>query len=262
MLDQTEHIESALSAQLLSHHERMEEELLQARSVQRYLLPPENQTLTGCKLSHFYQPLYHVGGDFLDTLVRPDGILALMIADVSGHGIAAALSSAMLKHAFLRFATTADSPATLLNNIDRELRDAFFCGRFVTALAAFFDPASRRLTMASAGHPHPIRHHDRTAQPLLFETGLPLFTGEDFPYENAPTVTLDPADRVLFYTDGLIETLHDRPEADEVQDICQALAPPSACPPDPHPAAKLFESLLFGNRVFRDDVTLLLLDCL
>src|SRR5258708_4715736 len=100
-------VESAAAAHLLRQSQKMEEELLQARTVQRYLLPPVLIKLPSFRSAFVYHPLHHVGGAFLDILLPPDGQLILFIADVSGHGIPAALSSAMLKTAFLRHASNA-----------------------------------------------------------------------------------------------------------------------------------------------------------
>ena len=250
-------VENAVSAHLMRESQKMEEELLQARAVQRYLLPPEIQEHQSFRTAFVYHPLHHVGGDFLDTMVRPDGKVVLMIGDVSGHGMAAALSSAMLKTAFLRHAPTATSPGHLLTLIDAELHKTVRFGRFVTAMIAWFDVATKTLTVSSAGHPPALLMRNGEVSRVEAEPHLPLFTGDSVEYPDAPALQLQANDRVLLMTDGVLEATRSSGDMITTDELSTVVA---ACPVDGNFAARLFESLFFSDLLFNDDVSLLALE--
>lgn len=250
-------VEDAVSAHLMRHSQRIEEELLQARAVQRYLLPPEVQEHAAFRTAFVYHPLHHVGGDFLDTLLRPDGTLIIMIGDVAGHGMAAALTSAMLKTAFIRHANAATGPGHLLTLIDRELSGTIRCGRFVTAMVLWLNTLTRELSLTSAGHPAPLLMRGEGIDTLVLEPGLPLCTGEPVDYPRATRLTLERHDRILLMTDGLLEATRTHGDMLTAEEITQVVR---TCPVDRNFAAGVFESLFFSDLVFNDDVTLLALE--
>lgn len=255
--EQEERIEQSVAAHLLREKERMEEELFQARAVQRFMLPPEIQTHDAYKIAYVYHPFDHVGGDFLDTVQRDDGKLVVMIADVSGHGVAAALTSAMIKASFLRHAAKATGPGDMLTRIDRDLRSTMRCGRFCTALAGFLDLPTRSLVLASAGHPMPLLMRDGAISTIELESNYPLFTGEDSPYIDLHFGQMQSKDRLLLFTDGLIEAMRSNGDMLSTEDLSKAVG---TCPVDSDFAHCVFESLLFSDLVFKDDVTLAALE--
>jgi sigma-B regulation protein RsbU (phosphoserine phosphatase) len=255
--DPTLDVENAVSAHLMRESQKMEEELLQARAVQRYLLPPEVQEHAAFRTAFVYHPLHHVGGDFLDTLLRPDGTLVLMIGDVSGHGMAAALSSAMLKTAFLRHAPNATGPGNLLTLIDAELQKTVRFGRFVTAMIAWYNVASKNLTVASAGHPPALLIRNGQVSRVEADPQLPLFTGEAIAYPDAPALQLQPHDRLLLMTDGVLEATRSSGDMITTDELSTVV---SGTPLDGNFAARLFESLFFSDLLFNDDVSLLALE--
>lgn len=248
---------NAAAAHLLRETQRMEEELLQARAVQRYLLPPEAQDQQDFKVAYVYHPLHHVGGDFLDTLLREDGKLVLMVGDVAGHGVAAALSSAMLKTAFLRYAPKAKGPGELLQLIDKELNSTVRFGRFVTAIVAWLDLKTRTITFSSAGHPQPILIRRKHSQLLDLEAAQPLFTGDAVEYPDMCPTALEPGDRILLMTDGVLEAVHPNGDMVEMEEITRAVEASSSTN---NFAQTLYESLFFSELVFRDDVSLMMLE--
>jgi serine phosphatase RsbU (regulator of sigma subunit) len=250
-------VENAVSAHLMRESQKMEEELFQARAVQRYLLPPEVQEHAGFRAAFVYHPLHHVGGDFLDTMFRPDGKLVLMIGDVSGHGMAAALSSAMLKTAFLRHAPTAAGPGRLLTLIDAELHNTVRFGRFVTAMIAWYDVATKTLTVSSAGHPAALLMRKGQVSRVEADPQLPLFTGDAIQYPDAPAVQLQPEDRLLLMTDGVLEATRTNGDMITTDELTTVV---SACRLDGNFAACIFESLFFSDLVFNDDVSLMALE--
>ena len=90
------------SRRMLEYATRIEEELQRAVKVQRFLLPPSPIKESGWVIQHLYRPVAHLGGDFLDVVTKQDGRIAVLIADVTGHGTDAALTAAMAKTAFSR----------------------------------------------------------------------------------------------------------------------------------------------------------------
>lgn len=242
------------AALLLQQNESLEQDLLAARTVQRFMLPPEMQSTPHYEIAQLYQPLRHIGGDFVDTLVRPDHSVVALIADITGHGVAAAMIFAMLKLAFTRHAPGAKGPAELLSLIERDLAGNLPGGKFVTALAVVADASGA--VFSSAGHPLPILMRAGAAQQCACASGFPLLIAPETPHTEEARVELQPRDRLMLLTDGTLEAAG----ADDQRNSAEALRGAL------HQHAQLdglsflqavYESLFFGELVFHDDVTLL-----
>ncbi|HEX7094657.1 MAG TPA: PP2C family protein-serine/threonine phosphatase [Acidimicrobiales bacterium] len=154
-----------------------------------------------------------LGGDFLDAIELPDGALGFVIGDVSGHDANAAAFGVALRAGWKALAVaTPDDPLDWLN----VLEDAFFAdGRFdgfVTALVGRIVPKTRDVILATAGHCWPVKL-DGDAQLIEMKPGLPLGLGRAVP-RRPLAFTLGDADRLLVYTDGLIEN-RKRPDAND-----------------------------------------------
>jgi serine phosphatase RsbU (regulator of sigma subunit) len=193
------------SRQLLERTRVIERDLAAARMVQRFLLPPSVQSGKGFAFKNFYQPAEAIGGDFIDSRLRPDGSLAWMVADVSGHGASAALTSVMVKTIFQHVAPDVAGPAELLTAIERDLSLASESGQFVTAAAGVFCPVTRTVSLASAGHPMPVLLRDGRARLLETVNDLPLLIEPLQIYSRQTVEALDAGDRLVFYTDGVTE---------------------------------------------------------
>ena len=178
-------------------------ELEIACQIQAKLLPNLDRAIAGVEIRARYAPAGSVAGDFYDVLCGDRG-LGILIADVSGHGVPAALSASMLKVALHAQAPHMTSPAEVLTGLNRTL-----CGtlgsQFITAAYVFVDTARRQLRYAGAGHP-PILLWRSAANQVedLEENGL--FLG---PFPHAQYAMrcsrFEPGDRCLLYTDGLVE---------------------------------------------------------
>ncbi len=193
------------SRRLVQHTRQVDRDLHEAVLVQRSLLPPAVVTRAGWQIRHLYCPAERLCGDFLDIYDRPDGRIALIVADVSGHGAPAALMAAMTKLAFLRVAGEAATPGDLLTALQHELVGMTPPDRFITALAAIFDPADRSITLASAGHPSPLLIADAGVTEFPLSSGMVLLVMPEFTYEPGQRHRLAPGDRLLIYTDGATE---------------------------------------------------------
>lgn len=184
-------------------HERIEQELQTARSIQHAFLPKDVPALPGWRFAPYYQPARDVGGDFYDFLPFEDGRLGLVIGDVSGKGIPAALLMATV-HTMLRTTVQATiSPGEILARVNELLVAEIPAGMFVTCFFALLDPTSGHLCYANAGHEPPYRQRQGNAAEL-WATGMPLGMLPGTRYVEYET-TLAPGDSLLFYSDGLVE---------------------------------------------------------
>ncbi len=183
--------------------ERIEQELRTAQAIQRAFLPKDVPALPGWQLVPYYQPAREVGGDFYDFLPFEDGRLGIVIGDVAGKGVPAALVMATT-HTMLRSAVQGTaSPGEVLAQVNELLAAEIPAGMFVTCLFALLDPQSGRLRYANAGHEPPYRQRDESATEL-WATGMPLGMLPGTRYEEHE-VALSPGENLLFYSDGLVE---------------------------------------------------------
>jgi len=181
----------------------VDSELATARKIQLAALPRKNPELPGLEVASIYTPASDVAGDFYDFLELDRGALGIFIADVSGHGVPAALVASMLKIALATQAENASSPARILANLN-----TLFCGRlerqFITAAYVYVDPIAGVITTASAGHPPPILRHASTCDELI-APGVVLGRFRDAHYEELSRPFV-PGDTLVLYTDGVTET--------------------------------------------------------
>ena len=189
--------------------ERFEQELLVARRIQHALLPNAVPALAGWHIVPYYQPAREVGGDFYDFLRVQGGRVGLVIGDVSGKGISAAVLMASTQ-SVLRAVT--QSGASLPGQVPAEANEVLCThippNMFVTCFYAILDPQSGHLSYANAGHTLPCRKRYGEDQPdELTARGMPLGLMPGMPYEEKESI-LVPGDDVLFCTDGLVEA-HD-----------------------------------------------------
>lgn len=183
--------------------ERIEQELRTAQDIQHTFLPKDVPSLPGWQLVSYYQSAREVGGDFYDFLPFADGRLGIVIGDVTGKGVPAALVMATV-HTMLRTAVQGMSaPGEILSRVNNLLAAEIPAGMFVTCFFALLDPQGGRLRYANAGHEAPYRLQNRSATEL-WATGMPLGLMPEMRYEEQEA-TLSPGESLLFYTDGLVE---------------------------------------------------------
>lgn len=185
---------------------RVRDELEVARQLQRELLPDRAPELPGWRFAHSYRTANEIGGDYYDFVPLPDGRLALVSGDASGHGMAAGLLMAIAS-ATLHTAITADpAPAAVAAQLNRTLCVTGGPRAFMTLFYGLLDPASGRLDYLCAGHPFPLLRRAAGGIEELGRGGLPLGLRPALEATPAATV-LAPGDLLLLYTDGLPEAL-------------------------------------------------------
>ena len=205
--ERTEQLKSAMARQQeeAQERQRLEQELHIARLIQQTLLPKSLPGLPGYEVAAYYQPARQVGGDFYDFLRLPDGQLGLIVGDVSGKGVPAALVMAITR-TMLQAAYRLGSPGEILEQVNNTLYRDIPPNMYVTCLAALLDSKTGRLQYANAGHDLPYLRHAAGVSKLR-ATGMPLGLMPDMNYEQKE-ITLRPGDSVLLYSDGLVEA-HD-----------------------------------------------------
>ncbi len=195
--------------ELRSYQERMETELALAARLQMGLLPSSPGAGGGVRFTHRYLPAEGIGGDIYAISPLPDGSVAMMIADVSGHGVTAALISAMVKTTFEAQLRSAGTPLDWAFSMNRELARNTLTEQFATAFLARLEPESNTLSYVMAGHDAPILIPGGATGGLhrpevLRGRGFMLGIDEDLPFEQL-SCTFHRGDRLLLYTDGLVE---------------------------------------------------------
>lgn len=183
-------------------------ELEMARRMQAFLLPASPPHLPGLEVESHYLPLIEIGGDFFDFHVRGEEKLDVLVADVAGHGIQAALIAAMVKAVFNECATGDLTPAATLDHMNSRLGELLPAGRFVTAVAVSIDLRRHKVRVANAGHPPPIWLSPRLGRHEALSGGsLPLAIlepGTNPPYTDVE-ITPERGDSLFLYTDGLAD---------------------------------------------------------
>jgi serine phosphatase RsbU (regulator of sigma subunit) len=198
-----------------------------------------------------------VGGDIYDLFPLGPDRIGVVIADVSGKGLAAARKTAMVKYSLRSYAREHTSPARVLERLNDALTDEPELTGFVTLLYGVLDEETGRFTYASAGHEPPvIRRADGTFE-FLAPTGMVLGAMRDMPYEDGATV-FAPGDGMLLYTDGLTEARsgRDRDEFLTLEGVQRMLSGLRDCPPERLADALLEQVITFTSNRQSDDTAL------
>jgi phosphoserine phosphatase RsbU/P len=246
---------SVLHRQVIEKH-RIDRQLKLAQEVQSSLLPAAAPALEGYDIAGVNLPAWDVGGDYFDYFPLPDGQLGLVIADVSGKGVPAALLMATFRAA-LRSEVRKNRPIpAVIEDVHGMLVESMDTSRYVTAVYGVLDPRLGAFTYVNCGHNPPMLLRARGERELL-PTGraaLGMFHGEPA----APcTVHLGASDTLLLYTDGVVElTDANQTEFGEAR-LGRALSDSAA-----RPAREIIGALLDATRAYAgrerydDDVTL------
>ena len=203
---------------------QLAQERLVTLELQRAILPLPDQPfdVPGLQVAMRYLPASRdsrVGGDWYITAPMPTGQVLVAIGDVAGHGLAAAAGMARLRGALTGLAITGSPPDRLVGWLN-DLVHTVAPEHTASVVAGYFDPATRRLTWAQAGHPPPVLVRGPAARPLEPPQGILLGAAKE-DYQDA-RLDLLPGDLVLLYSDGLIER-RDRPLDEGLATLCAAV---------------------------------------
>jgi sigma-B regulation protein RsbU (phosphoserine phosphatase) len=201
--------------------ELLEKELALARDLQKSLLPSALPSGQGAAIAALFEPSAAIGGDYFDVLRLSEGVLAVFIADVSGHGLPAGLRMAMLKAALSVLVNETRDPEEILRRLDDVVRANGERRFFVTATLSLVDLAAGRLQVINAGHPptYLVRGGDVTE---IMLPGSPL-GGLGKTYGRA-TIDLQSGDHLVWLSDGLIEATNAAGEPFGYESVVKALS--------------------------------------
>ncbi|HET6930349.1 MAG TPA: SpoIIE family protein phosphatase [Candidatus Acidoferrum sp.] len=211
-----------LPLDLRSIEKLREQELEEARVIQNVMLPAQPLRVGGVTISHEFQPVAEVGGDYLDYFKLSDDTIGLYVGDVSGKGLPAALYAALAVGTLRGIHKTGMDPARVLSLLNQRLLLRGIPGRHSAIQYALFDPPSARIRIVSAGMPGPLLLRGQDSR-LLQIAGLPpgLFSAADY---DELSVQLEPGDSLLFFTDGLTDARNTRDQdfgIEGIQDVCR-----------------------------------------
>ncbi len=198
-------INNAQLHEMALQQRELDRDMKVARDVQMAFLPEKKPDLDGYAFYDYYNPAEQIGGDYFDYIKLQDGRVAVVVADVVGHGVAAALLMAKLSAETHSSLLSESNPAVAMSRLNNRL-SALNIQRFVTMVLIVVDPKSHRVTMVSAGHMWPIhRRADGTVhEPAIDLSGLPLGITDDVDFQQVE-ITLGPRESLTLYTDGINE---------------------------------------------------------
>lgn len=196
------------------HEDQLKQQVLQrdlqmARRVQLGFLPSAPPEVPGYHFFDYYDSAYEVGGDYHDYIELPDGRLAIIVADVSGKGISAALLTAKLS-AEMRFCLATEStPAAAVTKLNNVFSQGGWEDRFITMILMVLNPPSGEVTLVNAGHMPPLARlgNQPVEMPGSENAGLPIGVTEDFDYDSYQ-LRLEPGDSLAAFTDGFSEAMN------------------------------------------------------
>lgn len=237
----------------------IENELAVAREIQNSILPSGSPEMKNLRITAAYRPMAAVAGDFYEFIPVDSQRVGLLVADVSGHGVPAALIAAMIKAAVQSVAPRADAPAEVLRGLNRILsgqpRD-----QFVTAAYLFIDTENRKALYSAAGHPPLL--HARDGKLNRIESNGVVFGVMPEPDYPVCEVTVRVGDRFVLYTDGVIEPEDSKGNSFGECKLEQVVHNAESCPP-----SELVNQLLSEIRDWQpaslaqqDDITLVVVD--
>jgi phosphoserine phosphatase RsbU/P len=250
-------------AQLAAQLQALNTELEMARQIQLSILPHSIPRLAGLDIAAHYLPMTSVAGDFYDFIQIDDKHIGILIADVSGHGLPSALIASMLQVALSGQAGHATEPAKVLLGLNRAL-----CGKFtqnfVTATYVYVDLENNQMRYAGAGHPPMLQWRNSTGKTAqILENGLFLGMFGEASYE-ALEFPLEPGDRYVLYTDGILEAANSAQEQFGADRLMSFIKSHNHLEAEPFSQTLLDDLAGWSNQTVdqgqQDDITLLVID--
>jgi serine phosphatase RsbU (regulator of sigma subunit) len=201
-------VEQALAHDERLHQAKLNRDLELAGDVQKALLPSKPPEIPGYEVFDFYEPARHVGGDYFNYVPLPDGRIAVVMADVSGKGVPAAMVMAVLSGDVKYCLAAEPDLVRAVTRINDSVCRSGWDERFATFVAAVLDPRTHRATLVNAGHlPAYVRDSEGGVTAIGPEQGgLPLGLAAEWEYR-ASEISIEPGMTLVFFTDGISEAM-------------------------------------------------------
>jgi sigma-B regulation protein RsbU (phosphoserine phosphatase) len=237
---------------------RLDEELRTAYTIQSRLLPAELPVINGYAFAGKNQPCRTVSGDYYDVVVRPDGRLYFIMADVSGKGITAALVMASVATAFNIFTRTDPSAADLVRELNMTLAPKTAPTKFVTMVVGVLDPRTGVVEFTNAGHVAPlVISRAGVSQQTSTDMVVGLFAQASYRNQRA---TLERGDSIVLFTDGVTEAENETEEQLGLEPVAELVSTlHGTAAPAILEAIERYVQTFVGNAPAGDDVTMLAL---
>ncbi|HEX4960718.1 MAG TPA: PP2C family protein-serine/threonine phosphatase [Thermoanaerobaculia bacterium] len=234
---------------------KVRDELEIARELQSELLPHDLPAVPGYSFAHSYRTANEVGGDYYDVMALPDGRLALVVGDASGHGMAAGIVMA-IANATLKTALDLDpTPERVIAVLNRTLYRTGTKRTFMSVFYALLQPATGEMEYVSAGHPFPLLRRATGRIEELGNGGFPLGIREPLPLVTR-RVTLERGDLLVLYTDGLPEAVDGQGKAAFGYERIRAALELGGTAQEVHDGILQAFDRHVGDEPLRDDLTL------
>ncbi len=244
-----------ISPEELRRQAELEQELLMARDIQQGLLLEAVPRMPGWEITAVSLPARDLGGDLYDFLPLGDGCQGIMIGDVSGKGLPAALRMAVARTVFRHEARRGAAPGETLAAVNRGVLADIPQG-MITMLYATLDIRKGTLRFANAGHNYPVLNNGQAREIEL--SGLPLGVDSESDYEEVSAV-IHPGDTVLLYTDGVVEATNANDEMYGYERLEQLLLTSSDWKPRALVTSLLHELRTWSGIGQADDITMVVL---
>jgi sigma-B regulation protein RsbU (phosphoserine phosphatase) len=232
------------------------------RLQKQLLLPHEAPAREDLKWAMFFKPLDYLGGDYYDFCEPEPGKIGVLVADAAGHSVAAAMVAVMARIGFGEIAHQTAEPGAVLAHMNEKLI-GLADERFVSAFYGVLDTSTKTFSYAGAGHPYPLHYVAATTEvKTLTASGflLGIVPGES--YRNK-TVPLSPGDKLVFYTDGVVEARNEIGEMYGTDRLTECLrAHGHASSKEILTEILAHQKTFCGTQAWSDDVTILVLSAL
>lgn len=207
--------------------EEMKAELSKAKEIQRNLMPRQFPPTPGYELYAFYKPYDQIGGDYYDVIPIDADHVGILIADVSGHGISGAMVMVMVRSAIRAWVNTTTSPKELLMKVNPIIARDILPGLFVTMYYAILNIQTGVLTCSCAGHNPAVLWTAKDKNPVFTQKGgmpMGILAGPAFQATlKEQVIKLERGDRVVLYTDGMVETMNPEGEEFSEESFCKCI---------------------------------------
>jgi serine phosphatase RsbU (regulator of sigma subunit) len=242
---------------------KIDEELEIVGKIQRALLPDKLPDFKNLQFSYYYNTYTKSGGDYFDFIDIDEENIGILIVDVSGHGTSSTVVMTMFKIFFSKVLNKVKNPAEVLNRLNKEMLQLLDIGKFATIFYGILNKNTLEMTFSNAAHPNPyiINKINKKTSEISGNKGLPcgilpFATGS---YKNNKVI-LNSNDRVILYTDGILEARKDDTGIFGEERFLKIVTETSELPLDKAKEKIIGDVLAFSGNKLNDDITMLMFD--